>query len=196
MATRATLTREDWIDAAQRTLVKSGVDAVRVDVLAKELQITRGSFYHHFNSRDELLDGLLAQWRIRATERVITQLTGAYLPVRDQLVALLELPLHGNRAQEAASIEIGIRAWARRDARARQAIDEVDSHRLRYIEGLLTQLGGADSEARDRARLIYGYQLSLSLINAESSDLDEERNATTARIAKIVLPSLFERAVV
>lgn len=185
-ATRSTLTREDWVHVAQRTLVKGGVDAVRVDVLAKELNITRGSFYHHFKNRDELLDAILSEWRMRATENVIGHLRDAHIPPEEQLRELMELPLRGDSAHEAASIEVGIRAWARRDQRARTAIDEVDRHRLSFIAGLLIQMDIVGAEADDRAHLIYGYQLSLSLVSVGASIA--ERKARAKRMAAIVLP--------
>ena len=51
----ASLTPERWIEAATEVLVDHGIDSVRVDVLAQQLQVTRGSFYWHFRDREELL---------------------------------------------------------------------------------------------------------------------------------------------
>ncbi|MCW8277780.1 TetR/AcrR family transcriptional regulator [Pseudomonas sp. PCH199] len=186
MSTRTSLTREDWIHAAQHVLVTSGVDAVRVDTLAKELKITRGSFYYHFKSRGELLEGILGNWRSRATEDVILQLRTAHTSPLQQLQRLLELPSHGQTARDAAAIELGIRAWARRDDKARQAIDEVDRYRLNYIEGLLIQADVTQSEASDRAYLIYAYQISLSLLHSE--DTAQDRKDRSARMAHILIP--------
>ncbi|MEN0108008.1 MAG: helix-turn-helix domain-containing protein [Pseudomonas sp.] len=154
MSTRASLTRDDWIHAAQQVLVKSGIDAVRVDLLAKEMGITRGSFYYHFKSRAELLEAM-------------------------------ERPLHGQAAQEAAAIELGIRAWARRDEQARKAIDEVDRYRLSYIEGLLIQAGTPEAQAADRAYLAYAYQLSLSLVHEPA--LQAGRSERHARLLHILI---------
>lgn len=186
MTTRSNLNREDWILAAQRVLVKGGVDAVRVDLLAKELGITRGSFYYHFENRGELLEAILSHWRMRATEDVIQFLRQSDRPPRQQLAHLLELPLHGQSAREAAAIELGIRAWARRDEQARKAIDEVDRHRLNYIEGLLIQAGAAQADAGDRANLLYAYQLSQSIMHNSltSSELAERHG----RILGYLLP--------
>ena len=187
MSARSPLTREDWIHAAQRMLVKGGIDSVRVDTLAKELNITRGSFYYHFKSRNELLEGLLGDWRARATEDVIHQLRNTRNSPHEQLEHLLELPLHGNTAREAAATEIAIRGWARRDKQARQAIDEVDSHRMSYIEGLLIQVGCDETQARDRAFLIYSYQLSLSLVHADENPV--ERAQRNTRLTQILIPA-------
>lgn len=185
MSTRPNLTREDWVAAAQSMLVKSGIDAVRVDTLAKELKITRGSFYYHFKNRNELLDEVLGKWRSKATEHVINSLRNAKVTSQEQLIRLLELPLHGHAAQEAAAIELAIRGWARRDSKARQAIDEVDRYRLGYIEDLLIKLGHTD-DAKDRAYLIYSYQLSLSIIQSDAST--EERLQRHERIARMLVP--------
>ncbi len=185
MASRPNLTREDWIQTAQQLLSKSGVDAVRVDTLAKAMSITRGSFYHHFSNRDELLQGILSNWRARATEDVILHLRNAQTSAEQQLIRLLELPYHGHAAQEAAAVELGIRAWARADRQARQAIDEVDKHRLSYIEGLLMQMQMGETEARDRAFLIYSYQLGLSLLSTEGTSIS--RQDRSARMANILL---------
>lgn len=185
MAARLNLTREDWIQTAQQLLSTSGVDAVRVDTLAKALNITRGSFYHHFSNREELLQGILSSWRARATEDVILHLRNAQTSAEQQLIRLLELPYHGHAAQEAAAVELGIRAWARADRQARQAIDEVDRHRLSYIEGLLMQMQLAEPEARDRAFLIYAYQLGLSLLSTDGTSMN--RMDRSARMTNILL---------
>jgi AcrR family transcriptional regulator len=192
MSSRNNLTREDWIHAAQDVLVTSGVDAVRVDTLAKDLKITRGSFYYHFKSRSELLEGILGNWRARATEDVILHLRNTRNSPQQQLQRLLELPSHGQTARDAAAIELGIRAWARRDRQARQAINEVDSHRLSYIEGLLVQAGSALDEAQDRAYLIYSYQISLSLLHSE--DTPQQRLERSLRMASILIPNTMPDA--
>lgn len=168
MSTRPTLTREDWIQAAQRILIKGGIDTVRIDNLAKELTITRGSFYYHFKSREELLQSLLTNWRARATENIIQQLGSTQYSPSERLQHLLGLPFRGNAAREAATFEIGIRGWARRDPLARQAMDEVDSHRLHYIESVLLQMGYEPQKAHDTASLIYAYQLSISIVQPNS----------------------------
>jgi hypothetical protein len=99
----------------------------------------------------------------------------------------MELPLHGQTAKEAAAIELAIRAWARRDEHARQAIDEVDRYRLSYIKGLLLQAGVESQDASDRAYLIYAYQISLSLLN--NNEPAGERLARNTRLTELLVPT-------
>lgn len=187
MSIRAPLTREDWIESAQRILIKGGIDSVRVDNLAKELNITRGSFYYHFKSREELLQSLLANWRARATENIIQQLGNTLYSASEKLEHLLSLPFRGNAAREAAAFEIGIRGWARRDSMARQAMDEVDRHRLHFLESLLIQMGHTEESAKDVAWLIYAYQLSIAIVHPNENR--EERYEQHKRIIKKWLPA-------
>ena len=55
----ARLDAEAWIAAAFDALAEGGIDAVRVEPLAKALGITKGSFYWHFADRRALLDAML-----------------------------------------------------------------------------------------------------------------------------------------
>jgi len=47
MSGRKTLTKEDWLRAAMELLRTRGIGGVRVLPLAKELGVSRGSFYWH-----------------------------------------------------------------------------------------------------------------------------------------------------
>ena len=54
---------DGWIEAGFKELARSGVEGVRVEVLAKNLGVTKGGFYRRFRDRAALLDGLLQNWR-------------------------------------------------------------------------------------------------------------------------------------
>jgi AcrR family transcriptional regulator len=154
----------DWIQAALSFLVAHPVDAVRVDVLARHMGVTRGSFYWHFTDRDDLLQRLLQSWRNTTTEQVIARFQGHGRDPAGVLRELLHLPAHGRKAAQASSVELAIREWARRDAGARQVLEEVDSQRLNYIGECFRALGHPPDEARHRAFVLYGCIVSDSLL--------------------------------
>jgi len=168
-APRPSLSREDWIDAATEVLVDEGIDHVRVDVLAQQLGVTRGSFYWHFRDREELLRGVLQRWRETATENLTARLERAHADPREQLRDVISLPLRGRAAARAARIELAIRAWARRDALARQAVDEADASRMGYIAQIFSSMGFPVLEARSRAFLAYCHNLGESLMASQGS---------------------------
>jgi AcrR family transcriptional regulator len=167
--TRASLTPETWIEAATEVLVDQGIDRVRVDVLATQLAVTRGSFYWHFRDRDDLLRRVLQAWRERATEQLTRRLETARTDPREQLRDVISLPFRGRAAARAASIELAIRAWARRDEMARQAVDEADARRISYHEHVFQALGFAEDEARCRAFVLYSYEVAESILQRQGS---------------------------
>ena len=56
------LSKEDWLKAARLALLHKGPDGVRVEPLARDLGVTKGSFYWHFKDRNNLLEALLKEW--------------------------------------------------------------------------------------------------------------------------------------
>lgn len=57
----ASAARRRILEAAEKRLIEGGPDAVRVQPLARELGVTDAAIYHHFESRQGLLDALLRQ---------------------------------------------------------------------------------------------------------------------------------------
>src|SRR5689334_20080227 len=71
MVAKTRTPRSTWIDAGLAALAAGGPDAVRVDLLAKSLAVTRGGFYHHFAGRQAFLDALLDAWEHASTDEVL-----------------------------------------------------------------------------------------------------------------------------
>jgi AcrR family transcriptional regulator len=174
---REPLTPEAWIDAATEVLVDQGIAHVRVDVLAGQLEVTRGSFYWHFRDREDLLRRVLQAWRERATENLTLRLEQAHPDPRRQLRDLISLPFRGRSATRAARIELAIRAWARRDEMARHAVDEADASRMAYIAQIFSSLGFPIAEARQRAFVLYSYLVAESLMANQGSPSEREERA-------------------
>jgi AcrR family transcriptional regulator len=144
-----------WVEAAFDALAEGGVDAVRIDPLAKRLGVTRGSFYWHFKDRDALHQAMLRSWRERATYQVVNRIERNADPPAERLKRLLALPYESPRSSRAAAIELAIRLWARRDKQAAKAVRHIDRVRLEYFSDLLRQHGIEAEEASRRAFLFY-----------------------------------------
>ena len=165
---RGPFTPETWTAAATDVLEHEGIDAVRVDVLAKKLGVTRGSFYWHFKDREDLLRAVLQAWRAAATENLTRRLESASTDPQEQLRDVLSLPFRGDSALRASRIELSIRAWARRDDMARQAVDQADASRISYIAQIVSGLGYGLAEARHRASMTYSVNVACSLLTPAS----------------------------
>jgi AcrR family transcriptional regulator len=157
---------EVWIEAGFRELARSGIEGVRVEVLAKNLGVTKGGFYRRFRDRAALLEGLLQRWsagRIAAIEQQ-TSLDGA--TARDRLRALIRL--YSERMNtEGMAVELAIRQWARADEQAAAAVAGVDAARLKNVGQLYRATGLAPEQADAQAFLFYCFIFGQSLLFLE-----------------------------
>lgn len=171
----ATLDQRAWTDAALKALAENGIEGVRIEILARDLGVTKGSFYWHFRDRNEILDAVLQEWRRRATVSIIERLESTHEPPERRLHRLLRLQFESRRAEFGSDVELSIRLWGRRDARALSVLREVDELRLRYIRGLMEEFGVDKEEAGARAILAYSYmRVSRSLIDADNATAADE----------------------
>ena len=104
---------EDWIEAANDLLISENVRGVQVSALCMKLEVTKGSFYWHFASRQDLLRALLASWRRRMTLNIATRVGRAATGAAGTIRTLLALPRKTFSAAGAA-IEMSIRDWGGR----------------------------------------------------------------------------------
>lgn len=184
--TRATSSADVWIEAATTLLVDGGIDQVRVDVIARQIGVTRGSFYWHFKDRNDLLQRILQNWRNFATDQVNERVMAQSDDPRALIHELLTLPLRGRTAERAARIELAIRDWARRDPMARHAVEEADASRVSYSAQCFSAMGLGVAEARRRASVLYCYQLGESLLG--NFDGPQQRADRVALMEQLLLP--------
>jgi AcrR family transcriptional regulator len=154
---------DGWIEAGFDELARSGVEGVRVEVLAKNLGVTKGGFYRRFRDRAALLEGMLQSWRegrIAAIERQ-TSLDGA--TARERLKALIQLYSERMNTQGMA-VELSIRQWARSDDKAAAAVASVDAARLKNVGHLYRATGLPAEEADAQAFLFYCFIFGQSLL--------------------------------
>ena len=157
---------EVWIEAGFAELARSGADGVRVEVLAKNLGVTKGGFYRRFRDRAALLEAMLANWsagRIAAIEAQ-TSLDG--ITARERLRALIKL--YSERMNtDAMAIELAIRQWGRTDEKAAAAAASVDAARLKNVGQLYRATGLPAEEADAQAFLFYSFIFGQSLLFLE-----------------------------
>lgn len=178
---RRRLDRSNWLDAALDALFRDGIEGVRIDSLATGLGVTKGSFYHHFRDRRELLAGMVERWR--ATQEgylTILQETAPEDP-RERLEVVIDFTVRKDSRHD-----IAIRAWARNNPQAKAALQAIDQARIALIEGMFKDLGFRGDEARLRGRMLYFYQVG------EHSLSVRDPEALRKRLAKLRLSLLAE----
>ncbi|MCK1732781.1 TetR/AcrR family transcriptional regulator [Bradyrhizobium sp. 138] len=155
-----------WVEAAFAELARSGVEGVRVEVLAKSLGVTKGGFYRRFADRAALLDAMLQHWREGRAASIAQQTRLDGQEPRERLKAVIQL--YSERLNpEAMAIELAIRQWARSDENAAAAVAGVDAARLKHVAELYRATGLAAEEADARAFLFYCFIFGQSLLFVE-----------------------------
>jgi AcrR family transcriptional regulator len=152
------LSAQDWLDRGLKTLAARGFSALKAEPLAREMGVSRGSFYWHFADIGAFHAAILKRWREVAAEAIIVnveQVAGESEP----LAVLLRLVF-----SERLALERAVRNWAAFDGGAKNAVQAIDRRRLDYVEGLIRAKGIAPDIARARAQILYwaflGYALS------------------------------------
>lgn len=163
---------EAWIHEALSALAEGGMASVKVEVLAKRLKVTKGSFYWHFKNRSELLEQLLESWREGRIETIRRQVAGDK-PAQEVLNELLRLYMDRSNPRGNA-IELAVRDWARSDPRAAAVVSQVDEQRLISVASLYRDVSSSDEDAYARAYLFYSYIFGSSLLNTSSAELADE----------------------
>ncbi|MEM9145932.1 MAG: TetR/AcrR family transcriptional regulator [Pseudomonadota bacterium] len=151
------LTRDDWILAALDVLAQSGVDAVQITRLARSLEVTRGSFYWHFNNREALLEACLAEWRARNTDVMLEAVAEAGT-LDEGILALFAVWVDHRRFDP--SLDQAVRDWARRSPELCATVEAEDESRVGAIAAFFERMEFAPTEAFIRARVLYFTQVS------------------------------------
>lgn len=179
------LARQDWIDKALEVLAYSGIGSVTVETLAQKLGITRGSFYHHFSDRQELLEAMLEYWANEWTFSVRDQVASLGLDPGNTLLALLRTI----RNSHASELDAPVRAWALHDEMVQEVLTRVDEARLEMIRQQFVALGFEGLDAENRARLFLYYEMASPAVfnhlpteDRERLLVERHRFLTTARV--------------
>ena len=147
------LSRDSWLQYALEVLRREGIQGVRVERLARDLEVTKGSFYWHFHDRDDLLGNIVDFWDGRYTDVVIEN---PELTAVDPDAGLLKLMTQVRR-EDLACYELAMRGWADQDKKVRRAVTAVYDKRTKFVRSFFTRLGfrGLDAEVRTRLAMCY-----------------------------------------
>jgi AcrR family transcriptional regulator len=161
------LSREDWIAAAFDAIADGGLGAVAVEPLAVRLGVTKGSFYAHFSSRDELIEATLESWERSHAGPGLAQFTSIEDP-SERLRAVLRAAVTFSQSG-APSVHMSLLGELG-DARVRSAVARVTAKRVEVLTATYRRLGLPTQRAADRARMTYATYLGLLQMAREAPD--------------------------
>ena len=149
------LDRNVWLEKAVDVLFSHGIGQVKVEILARELGVTKGSFYWHFKNRDELLHGMVDWWR----DKQISFLENLDHRRLDNPTGLIKAVIGFTNHTDDSRHDLAMREFARFDEYAATAVAEIDQRRIDYLSTLFRAANFDVAESSLRARALYFYQV-------------------------------------
>jgi AcrR family transcriptional regulator len=156
--------RSEWLEAGLASLADDGPNGLRIDRLCRRLNVSKGSFHHHFAGAGDFKQALLAAYETRVVEaldKAIEQTTA--LTPKDALAGLTGAITNRDGFYR-PDLEVAMRAWAFSDAGVRAVQERIDERRLESLRGIWSQILDEPAAAYTAALVPYLVGIGASLI--------------------------------
>lgn len=160
-------TEAGWTEAAYELLIEGGVEAVKIQPLARRLKLSRTSFYWHFADRDALLSALVRRWQDKNTGNLIRQTELPAPTIASAVLNLFDCWITPELFD--AALDVAMRDWARTDARLGAAFEAADASRIGAIRAMFERYGYVPEEADIRANTIYLTQVGYIALGTDET---------------------------
>ncbi|MEM7399426.1 MAG: TetR/AcrR family transcriptional regulator [Pseudomonadota bacterium] len=152
--------REAWLSAALSVLAEEGQAKLRIDKLAADLGVTKGSFYHHFKSRDDFVEKLLDYWSRNYTDRVIKEIGALEVSPHERVLEMMRLIAR----ERLDRFDIAFRSWAAQEPFVAELVRKVDARRHVLCRSLFAETGFEGEELEFRTHAFLAYQVGKSTV--------------------------------
>lgn len=147
------VSKAEWLKAALELLGKEGVEAIRVERIARELGISKSGFYWHFKNRDDLRKHMVDYWAHEFSEVVTANPMILEGSPRKRLEQTMEMFLD----HDLTIYEVPMRTWAETDPAIAKRLRQVYRQRMEYLRQIFRDLGFDGDELEVRTRLFFCY---------------------------------------
>jgi AcrR family transcriptional regulator len=150
-------TREDWLKLALQILQRDGIDRVKIQIMAKQLNVSRSSFYWFFASPQDLHEQMLDHWLTKNTGPIIQRALRPAQTISEAILNVFECWVNDDLFDP--RLDVAVRLWARRAPEVLKVVDGADLQRLAALTGMFSRHGFAEGDAIVRARVLYFTQI-------------------------------------
>ena len=150
-------TKEDWLNLAMETLIRDGIDRVKIQIMAKQLNVSRSSFYWFFQSSQDLHSQILDCWLAKNTGPIIQRALRPSQTITEAILNVFVCWMDEKLFDP--QLDVAVRLWARRDADVHAVVSGADQQRLDALTRMFARHGYEDDEALFRARVLYFTQI-------------------------------------
>jgi AcrR family transcriptional regulator len=169
--------RSSWIEEGLLALAAGGPDAVRIELLAQALGVTRGGFYWHFDDRRALLEEILDAWERASVDEVIARVEREE---GDATAKLRRLSALAASSDEPLRTDLAVRDWARREPAVAERLRRVDNRRVAYLRTLFAAFSADADDVEARCLVFYSLWIGSHFIAA---DHGARRRADVVKLA-------------
>lgn len=174
-------TADDWLEAAYTRFVTDGPPGIRVEVIARDLGATKGSFYWHYADRSALVEAVMKRWEHNETDILIDMANAGGTPCEKLTLLYQEVgkTISRRRGETRLYVEAatdGIGDFVRR----------VSQRRIDYVSSVLESAGVPAAEARRRGTISLATAVGLEQLRsatAFSTADSEELTKSAIRMA-------------
>jgi AcrR family transcriptional regulator len=136
--------RQELLDAALQIIAKDGIDALRIEDVCKQVGVTKGSLYWHFQDRQGLIRAAMIEQLRRLSETRLESVDDAIETTASRDEYLLKVAGALANPFDPTEAESRWQRWellatARREPELRDLVTEVQRHFQTYLTGITTR---------------------------------------------------------
>ena len=158
--------KSSWLKLGITTIDQKGWKELKINELCKQLDVTKGSFYHWFKSKNDYEWQVLEFWKQRFTNSFI-ELAEVGKGSKQKLALLgrqcIDGAISGNR------LEFEINAWSFQDDKVKAFVTSVYEKRYNYLVKLLSDIYSDKIEIKKHALILYSLVIGVDLFYRQLS---------------------------
>lgn len=184
---KSNLNADTWASAALDAISHQGIEGLAVEPIARQLGVTKGSFYWHFANREALLRRALDLWEQQETDDVLQRVAQETEPHRriERLISEINASRRASRIYQALSS-------ASQNPLIAACVHRVSERRVNFLVDCYQALGLSEYDARLWARMTYSVYLGTLQIR---HDLPEEWPSANAPAFTDYIRLLMQRLI-
>ncbi len=102
--------RNEILDVAQRLVYTKGYEQMTIQDILDDLQISKGAFYHYFDSKQALLEALIERMLDQGIQLILPIVQNPHLPALEKLQSYFATIARWRTAQKAFFLSL-LRVW-------------------------------------------------------------------------------------
>lgn len=163
LCSMARLTKDRWLEEGVKILSEFAQNRLRILYLCERLGVTRGSFYHHFDSIEDYINALMEHWAEKNTLLFINAANEGGSP-QERMAILNQRVLEADQSVEAA-----IRSWSYYHPLVAEELAKVDQLRMDFLRDIFIQMDFPPEKALALAELEYAVLVGVQQLFPKAS---------------------------